>query len=680
MSFNYSSLLFLVVGGIAMWLCGLPLDRWWRERSYDLNNKTILMTGGSRGLGLVMARQLIQQGARLAICARDEAELERARHELVDQRGGQVLALPCDVTDQAQVEQLVQQVRDRFGAIDILINNAGTDIVGPMDTLTLQDYDDAMKLHFWAPLYTTYAVLPEMRQRRAGRIVNVSSIGGKVVSPHMVAYCASKFALTGFSEAMGTELAQEGITVTTVCPGFIRTGVVDHVIVKGQNRKEFAWFSISDSLPLISTSAENVARQTIAALRRGDAEIVISLPAWLTARLYGLFPGLTTNLLSLSNRLLPKTGGIGQERALGRDSHSFWSPSWLTFLSNRAARRNNEIPVAAVESDRLNQPTETGSDPLSEPIEISGERSNQQTVEPQRSPETTLETTTEADQPGIQVESAEVTPEVQACFENIQDTLGIPWVPASWRAYAAYPAVMQLFWQRLKPAMQTEAFLQDAIAITEHIYRNIIDWYQPGYQVNVNEGERHRIQRELNAFIFGNSQLLIQQVALGRALAGEIVGHDGNTDSRHGPNAYRHSKIQLTNEQAVGEISEEMQQTYQDIKQTLGIAIVNPDYQALARWPTFFLPAWGDIKSWRERPEYQLLIQEVVRRSEEAASRLRPAVLVGDREVRDLLDNPDDFDQIQQRVQMFKDVLPELIVQDALFHMALSGAQSVATP
>ena len=680
MSFNYSSLLFLVVGGIAMWLCGLPLDRWWRERSYDLNNKTILMTGGSRGLGLVMARQLIQQGARLAICARDEAELERARHELVDQRDGQVLALPCDVTDQAQVEQLVQQVRDRFGAIDILINNAGTDIVGPMDTLTLQDYDDAMKLHFWAPLYTTYAVLPEMRQQREGRIVNVSSIGGKVVSPHMVAYCASKFALTGFSEAMRTELAQEGITVTTVCPGFIRTGVVDHVIVKGQNRKEFAWFSISDSLPLISTSAENVARQTIAALRRGDAEIVISLPAWLTARLYGLFPGLTTNLLSLSNRLLPKTGGIGQERALGRDSHSFWSPSWLTFLSNRAARRNNEIPVAAVESDRLNQPTETGSDPLSEPIEISGERSNQQTVEPQRSPETTLETTTEADQPGIQVESAEVTPEVQACFENIQDTLGIPWVPASWRAYATYPAVMQLFWQRLKPAMQTEAFLQDAIAITEHIYRNIIDWYQPGYQVNVNEGERHRIQRELNAFIFGNSQLLIQQVALGRALAGEIVGHDGNTDSRHGPNAYRHSKIQLTNEQAVGEISEEMQQTYQDIKQTLGIAIVNPDYQALARWPTFFLPAWGDIKSWRERPEYQLLIQEVVRRSEEAASRLRPAVLVGDREVRDLLDNPDDFDQIQQRVQMFKDVLPELIVQDALFHMALSGAQSVATP
>ncbi|MBW4487375.1 MAG: SDR family NAD(P)-dependent oxidoreductase [Trichocoleus desertorum ATA4-8-CV12] len=688
MDFNYSSLLSLIVGAIAVWICGLPLDRWWRERSYDLTGKTILMTGGSRGLGLVMARQLIQQGARLAICARDEAELERARHELVEQRGGEVLALPCDVTDQAQVEQLVQQVRDRFGAIDILINNAGTDIVGPMDTLTLQDYDDAMKLHFWAPLYTTYAVLPEMRQRREGRIVNVSSIGGKVVSPHMVAYCASKFALTGLSEAMRTELDQEGITVTTVCPGFIRTGVVDHVIVKGQNRKEFAWFSIGDSLPFISTSAENVARQTIAALRRGDAEIVISFPAWLTVRLYGLFPGLTTNLLSLANRLLPKTGGIGPERALGRDSHSLWSPSWLTFLSNRAARRNNEIPVAEPgtqigsdsPSERLRQrslnPVEIGTDPLNAPIEFSGERSNQQTVERERSPEI-AQTDPEATQ---STQIAEITPEIQACFEDIQDTLGIPWVPASWRDHAAYPAVMQLFWQRLKPAMQTEAFLQDAIAITEHIYRDIIDWYQPGYQVDVNEAERHRIQRELNAFIFGNSQLLIQQIALSRALGGEIVGQDGNTDPRHGPNAYRHTKIQMTDGQTVPEISEEMQQVYQDIKQILGIAIVSPDYQALARWSTFFLPAWKDLKSWRDRPEYQFLIQEVVRRSEEAANHLSSTVLVGEREVRDLLDNPDDFDQIQQRVQMFKGVLPELIVQDALFHMALSGAQSVATP
>jgi short-subunit dehydrogenase len=344
MNINYHSLLTLMTVAIALLPGFLLLDRWWRERIYDLPGKTILITGGSRGLGLVIARQFVKARARLAICARDEAELERARTEL-EQHGGDVFAFTCDVTDQAQVEQMVQQVRERLGAIDILINNAGTDIVGPLETLTMQDYDDMMKLHFWAPLYTTYAVLPEMRQRQAGRIVNISSIGGKVVSPHMVAYCASKFALVGLSEAMRTELAKDGIAVTTVCPGFIHTGVVDHAIIKGQQRQEFAWFSISDSLPLISASAEQVARATIAGLRRGDAEVIVPFRFWLAAKFYALFPGLNTTLFSLVNRLLPGPGGMDKERAFGKDSHSFWSPSWLTYLSDRAARRNNELPV-----------------------------------------------------------------------------------------------------------------------------------------------------------------------------------------------------------------------------------------------------------------------------------------------------------------------------------------------
>src|SRR4028119_780189 len=325
--------LILFAVGLGALLVVLWVVRSWRERQYDLTGKTVLLTGGSRGLGLVMARQLVQQGARLAICARDRAELDRARVEVL-QGGGEVLTVPCDVTDRSQVDEMVQQVRDRFGSIDILINNAGTDLVAPMDLLTMEDYDDLMKLHFWAPLYTTYAVFPEMRQRQAGRIVNISSIGGKVVSPHMLAYCASKFALTGLSEGMRAELAKEGIAVTTVCPGFIRTGVPDHAIFKGQHRKEYAWFSISDSLPLISTSAENVARQTIAAFRRGDAELIVPFPAWFSAKFYPLFPGLITNLLSLVNRLLPGSDGTGKERAFGKDSHSFWSPSWLTYLSD----------------------------------------------------------------------------------------------------------------------------------------------------------------------------------------------------------------------------------------------------------------------------------------------------------------------------------------------------------
>jgi hypothetical protein len=133
-----------------------------------------------------------------------------------------------------------------------------------------------------------------------------------------------------------------------------------------------------------------------------------------------------------------------------------------------------------------------------------------------------------------------------------------------------YPSVMQLFWERLKRATQTESFLESAIAITERVYRDISDWYLPSYQIDVNEAQRHQIQRVLNAFTFGNPQLLIQQIALSRTLAGEVVGQEGNADVRRGPNANQHSEIQLIGEQSVREISAEMQQVYRDIKQTLG--------------------------------------------------------------------------------------------------------------
>lgn len=652
MSLNYQNLLILTTLTL---LISLLFDRWWRERVYDLQNKTVLITGGSRGLGLVMARQLIASGAKLAICARDQAELQRAQTEL-EQRGGEVLALTCDVTDQTQVDRMIQQVKDRFGSLDILINNAGTDIISPLENLTMQDYDDLMKLHFWASLYTSYAVLPEMQARKAGRIVNISSIGGKIASPHMVAYCASKFALVGLSEGMRTELAKDGIAVTTVCPGFIRTGVVDHGIIKGQNRKEFAWFSIGDSLPIVSASAEKVARSTIAALRRGQAEVIVPFPTWLAVKLYALSPALMTNLLSIVNLLLPKPGGIGTERAFGKDSHSRWSPSWLTVLSDRAARRNNELPA--------NEPkSTTGIQPIEQ------EARSQKQLEPDLDDDANSSGTVAI------VEPAQASLEVQACLTEIQDTLGIPWTPTNWQTYASHPPVMQLFWKRLKPVTQTEAFLESAIALTEQAYRDSNDWYQPNYQVEVDARQQRQIRRELDAFSFGNSQLLIQQVALSRTLAGEVVGEEGKADPRRGSHPYRHPEIQLISEQSVREISPEMQQVYQDIRQTLGVSIVNSDYQALARWSAFLIAAWEDIKLWRDRPEYHLLKQSIVQRANDAASRLHPAVFVGEQEIRDLLDNPEDFEQIQQTVQMFTDVLPELMIQNALFHMGLAGIQ-----
>ena len=112
---------------------------------------------------------------------------------------------------------------------------------------------------------------------------------------------------------------------------------------KGEHRKEFTWFSIADSLPLISTTAEKVARETIAGFRRGDSEVIVPLWTWFSARLYALFLGLSATAIGWFNRLLPGTGGIGTDRAFGKDSHSSLSPSVLTSLSDKAARQNNEM-------------------------------------------------------------------------------------------------------------------------------------------------------------------------------------------------------------------------------------------------------------------------------------------------------------------------------------------------
>src|SRR5262249_9500692 len=146
-------------------------------------------------------------------------------------------------------------------------------------------------------------------QRGEGRIVNIASIGGELSVPHLLPYSASKFALVGLSSGLRAELAKDGIIVTTVCPGLMRTGSPWNATFKGQHRIEYAWFSVSDALPVVSLSADRAARQIVAACKRGDAEVILSLPAQLAVLFYGLFPGLTSDLFGLINRFLPGPGG-----------------------------------------------------------------------------------------------------------------------------------------------------------------------------------------------------------------------------------------------------------------------------------------------------------------------------------------------------------------------------------
>jgi NAD(P)-dependent dehydrogenase (short-subunit alcohol dehydrogenase family) len=305
-----------------------------RLTAYDLRDKVVVVTGGSRGLGLVMSRALVGWGAKLAICARDADRLERARAELAA-LGGRVIALPCDVTDPAQLERFVATVERELGPIDVLVNNAGVIQVGPTEVMRLVDYQQAMATHFWGPLQLMLAVIPGMLERGGGRIVNIASIGGKLPAPHLLPYTASKFALVGLSEGMHVELAKHKIRVTTVVPGLMRTGSPVNAMFKAKHRAEYAWFAAGASLRLTSMQAERAARQIIDALRHGTPEVVLSVQAKLATKLFSLAPAVMQRVNGLIDRLLPRPGGIESGSQTGRESSSRGS--------DRAARRNNEL-------------------------------------------------------------------------------------------------------------------------------------------------------------------------------------------------------------------------------------------------------------------------------------------------------------------------------------------------
>ena len=310
-----------------------------RQSGESLAGKVVFVTGGSRGLGLLLARGFAREGCQVALCARSREELEAARGDL-ESRGAGALVLECDVADREQVERAIEQTIAHFGRIDVLVNNAGEIQVGPVQSMTVEDFQHSMDIMFWGTVYPTMALLPHLLARKAGRIVNITSIGGKVAVPHLLPYTCAKFAAVGFSEGLRAELADKGVRVVTIAPGLMRTGSYLNALFKGDQEREAAWFSLGATLPGISMSASRAARQIIEAARRGEAERILSAPANLLARFHGLFPGATADLLGLVNRLiLPAGTGKGVKR--GQDASILERP-WmkaLTVLGRVAAQR-----------------------------------------------------------------------------------------------------------------------------------------------------------------------------------------------------------------------------------------------------------------------------------------------------------------------------------------------------
>jgi NAD(P)-dependent dehydrogenase (short-subunit alcohol dehydrogenase family) len=318
----------------------------------DLRGEVAVVTGASRGLGLLLARELARQGCPLVICARDSAELDRAAGQLREV-GADVTAVACDVTDEATASRLVQAALERHGRLDIVISNAGIIQVGPVLAASPEHFETALDTMALAPARLALAALPVMRGQRHGRIVTIASIGGKLSVPHLLPYSTAKFAAVGFSEGLRAELGRGPVMVTTVVPGLMRTGSHLQARFTGQAGKEFTWFALGASLPLVSMDAERAARQIIGAVRQRRAEVILTPAAQLISRIAGLAPGLTSDALHLVQRLaLPAPAGPptdhAQDSGEGTPGHAL-NPAVsrkafdrLTALGRAAASRFNE--------------------------------------------------------------------------------------------------------------------------------------------------------------------------------------------------------------------------------------------------------------------------------------------------------------------------------------------------
>lgn len=273
-------------------------------------DKVALITGGSRGLGLQIARELCNRGAKVCLLARDADELANAKNDLARFKT-EVLTIECDLLESAQIQSAVQQALQHFRKIDILINNAGIIEVGPIAHSQLKDFDRNIRLHFWAPYVLYWLVTPQMRARGGGHIVNISSIGGRVAVLHMAAYSASKFALSGFSDAVRSELACDKIYVTTVTPGLMRTGSDVHANFKGDHAAEYKWFRWALKIPFASISVERAARKIVNACRRGQPALVMPFTTHLLIVANALFPNLSARAMKSLNRCLP--GQVSQD-------------------------------------------------------------------------------------------------------------------------------------------------------------------------------------------------------------------------------------------------------------------------------------------------------------------------------------------------------------------------------
>lgn len=243
-------------------------------------DKVAIVTGASSGIGRATALILAGQGALVALAARRAEELAGIA-EQIKRQGGQAITVPTDVTQQVQVQKMVQAVIDYWGRVDILVSNAGEYIRAPIMDLDPAELQRSLDVNFFGGVYCVKAVLPHLLAQGSGHIVFVTSMDGKIGLPPDAPYVSAKFALTGFCEVLRQEVQGRGIAVTNVLPGRVDTGMIEHL--------QFKWIS-----PKIS--AETVAKAIVNALRKQKPIVIVPPAAKLLYYINVLAPTLSDKL------------------------------------------------------------------------------------------------------------------------------------------------------------------------------------------------------------------------------------------------------------------------------------------------------------------------------------------------------------------------------------------------
>ncbi len=291
-------------------LLGLGLGMMLRRRSThrQFEGQTALVTGGSRGLGLQLVRELSRRGARVVFCARTADEVTRAEQLLHSEGYQDVRGMVADVSRPDGPQDLCSRVSTEIGPVDILINNAGIIQVMPFVHSQEKTFHDCLDIFLYGPLRMSQELLPAMISAGGGTIVNIASLGGQIPAPHLVAYNAGKAALVALSEGMSVELDRYGINVLTVKPGLMRTGSHRNAMFGGNSSQEYAWFSRAALHPVLTVGAEGAASQIADAILDKRRTLSIGWEAKWAPLLHSLFPEISHSLTSAAEKLMPGTG------------------------------------------------------------------------------------------------------------------------------------------------------------------------------------------------------------------------------------------------------------------------------------------------------------------------------------------------------------------------------------